>query len=87
VGAAFVTFPIDQGPRYHVRAVTVSGVPAKETGVVTLGQGDVYDADRIARAGSALAERLAARGRQATVSAKLHRDDAAALVDVELAVR
>ncbi|HEY1556782.1 MAG TPA: POTRA domain-containing protein [Kofleriaceae bacterium] len=85
-GAAFVTFAIAQGPLYRVRSVAVTGASARETGIITLATGDVALAERIASARVALADRLAARGKRGEVSAHVVPDDAAAAVDVELAV-
>jgi len=85
-GAAFVTFAIAQGPLYRVRSVAVRGVSTTETGPMTLATGDVAQADRIAAARIALADRLAARGHRGAVTANVTTDDASAAVDVELAV-
>ena len=81
-GAAFVTFAIAQGPLYRVRSVAVHGASAVEVGPITLAAGDVAQADRIAAARVALADRL----RRGTVTANVTADDAHAAVDVELAV-
>lgn len=82
---AFVTFAIDQGPLFRVRGVTVSGATEKDAGVVTIGVGEIATADRIRIARESLVERLGLRGKQATVTAKVHTDTSAAVVDIELA--
>ena len=84
-GAAFVTFAVETGEPFRVRAVTVTGAAQLDAGVVTLDAGEIVQADRIERARAALADRLAARGKPATVTAKLTLDRAAHLVDIELA--
>lgn len=83
-GGAYVTFAIEQGPEFHVRKVEVTGASAKDAGVVTLQTGEVASPTRFAQAREALAERLAARGKQATVTVQLTTDEAAAAVDVVL---
>jgi len=81
-GAAFVTFAIAQGPLYRVRSVAVHGASAIEVGPITLAAGDVAQADRIAAARIALADRL----RRGGVTANVKTDDANAAVDIELTV-
>jgi outer membrane protein assembly factor BamA len=83
-GGAYVTFAIDQGPEFHVRTVEVTGATAKDAGVVTLTAGEVASPARFAQAREALAERLAARGKPATVTVEVTTDEAAAAVDVVL---
>jgi outer membrane protein assembly factor BamA len=84
---AFVTFPIAQGPLYHVHAVAVTGATAKDAGVVTIASGEPVEADRLSHAKDALAARLTARGKRHSVEVKLTRDDRSATVDVELAAK
>jgi outer membrane protein assembly factor BamA len=81
---AFVTFAIDPGVQFRVRSVTVAGAAQRDAGVITLAAGEIFAADRIARARDALAARLAARGKQSVVEARLVPDHAAGAVDVEL---
>ena len=83
-GAVYVTFPITQGPLFRIRAVTVEGASANEVGVVTIGTGEVADADRIALARRAVETRLHVRGKQSTLEAALTVDTAAAVVDLKL---
>jgi outer membrane protein assembly factor BamA len=83
-GGAYVTFAIEQGPEFRVRTVEVTGASAKDAGVVTLTAGEVASPARFAQAREALAERLAARGKPATVSVQVTTDEAAAAVDVVL---
>ncbi|MDB4958861.1 MAG: hypothetical protein JWO36_6430 [Myxococcales bacterium] len=85
--SAFVMFEISQGRLFHVRSVAVSGTAARESGFVTIIKGDVLVADRVERARTALADRLVARGKLGAVSVKLHTDESAATVDVELSAR
>ena len=59
-GAAFVTFPIMQGPQFRVRSVTVTGAAIEDTGIVTLTQGEVILAARVERVRAGA--RRAARG-------------------------
>jgi outer membrane protein assembly factor BamA len=84
-GAAFVTFAVTMGPLYHVRSVELAGMSPRDTGVITIGKGDPAETDRIARACQAIADRLKARGKPASVTVQLHSDAAAAVVDVVLA--
>jgi outer membrane protein assembly factor BamA len=85
--SAFVMFQISQGRLFHVRSVTVSGATLRDSGVVTMAKGDVVMAERFERARAALADRLVARGKSGAVSVKLHTDESAAAVDVELSAR
>ena len=85
--SAFVMFQISQGSLFHVRSVKISGAAARDTGVVTMATGDILVADRVERARAALADRLRARGKSGAVTVRLRTDEAAALVDVELAAR
>ena len=48
-GAAFVTFPIMQGPQFRVRTVTVTGAEIEDIGIVTLAEGEVILAERVDR--------------------------------------
>lgn len=83
-GGAFITFAIEQGPQFRVRSVKVAGASQAQAGVVTLGAGEVVMSDRIERARSALADRLAARGTRREVTANVMPDLAAGVVDIEL---
>lgn len=86
-GVVYVTFPIKQGPIFHLRNVTVDGASATEAGIVTFAGGDVADADRIARARKAVEERLRVRGKQSVVEASLALDTAAGVADLTLTAR
>jgi hemolysin activation/secretion protein len=83
-GATFVTFPIETGPMFRIRNVTVSGARAQDAGVVTLGAGETADAARITQARQALEARLGVRSQRSLVLARLVPDVATGLVDVEL---
>jgi hemolysin activation/secretion protein len=76
-GAAFVTFAVEQGPLFHLRSVS-----ARDSGVLTIGKGDVAQADRLERARVALAERL---GKPVAIHQAV--DVNAGVVDVELVAR
>lgn len=84
-GAVYVTFAIAQGPLFRIRNVTVLGATVADAGVVTLGAGEIADADRIGNARRALEARLRVRGKTTTVDAKLALDATHGVVDVELA--
>ena len=86
-GAVYVTFPIQQGTLFRIRAVTVEGASAAEAGIVTFDGGDIADADRIARARKAVEERVRVRGTQHAVTAELVLDGANALADLRLTAR
>lgn len=87
-GAAFVTFPIMQGPQFRVRSVTVTGATDADAGIVTLSEGEVIQAERLDQVRTVLAERLASRaGRPADVIATVRPDLSAGVVDVTLAAR
>ena len=86
VGAAYVTFDIDQGKLFHLRKVEVTG-PSRDLVVVTLGAGDDAIRARIDGARQALADGLARRGKPAQVELSVHTDLAAAAVDVVLTTR
>lgn len=86
-GVVYVVFPIQQGPVFHLRHVTVEGAKATEAGIVTFAGGDVADADRIARARKAVEERLLVRGKQHVVEASLSLDAAAGVADLTLSAR
>lgn len=83
-GATFVTFPIETGPMFRIRNVTVTGARAQDAGVVTLGAGETADAARITQARQALEARLGVRSQRSLVLTRLVPDVAAGLVDVEL---
>jgi outer membrane protein assembly factor BamA len=85
-GATFVTFPIAQGPMFHIRNVNVNGASEQDAGVVTLGTGEPADASRLTLARQALQSRLAVRSQHSFVVTKLAPDLAAGVVDVELTV-
>lgn len=84
---AYVTFAIDVGQPFHIRKVTLTGV-AERDAVVTISPGDVAIAQRIESARQAVADSVPRRsGKLAVdVEAKLHREPASAVVDVELVV-
>lgn len=86
VGAAFVTFTVKPGAMFHIRDVQVTGAADRDTGIVTLSRGAVAAADRVEQARSALAARLAARGKAGTVAVVLATDAVTSSVDVTLAV-
>lgn len=86
-GAAFVTFAVAPGPSFTVRSVKVVGATPRDAGVVTIAQGEIVLADRIAHARDALADRLAARGKPRAVSVRVVPDEAHASVDIELVAR
>lgn len=73
-GGAFVTFAVDQGTQFHVRAVGVEGAAAKDAGVVTLSAGEVVSAARVEEERQALAARLAARGKPSSVVVQMATD-------------
>lgn len=81
---AYITFSVELGPQFRVRSVAVVGAAQRDAGVVTVAAGEIVQADRIERARAALADRLEARGKPSRVEARVTRDPAAALVDVEL---
>lgn len=83
-GATFVTFPIETGPMFRIRNVTVTGAREQDAGVVTLGAGETADAARITQARQALEARLGVRSQRSLVLTRLVPDVAAGLVDVEL---
>jgi hypothetical protein len=85
-GATYVTFPVEQGPMFHIRNVTVSGANAQDAGVVILGTGEPADASRLTLARQALEARLEVRSKHSVVVTKLAPDLAAGVVDVELSV-
>lgn len=80
----FVTFSVEPGPQFRVRSVTVVGASQRDAGVVTVAAGEIVEAHRIERARAALADRLAARGKPSRVEARVTRDPADAVVDIEL---
>jgi len=86
-GVVYVTFPIQQGPVFRLRNITVEGASATEAGIVTFAGGDVADAERIARARKAVEERLRVRGKQHVVEASLSLDAAAGVADLTLSAR
>jgi outer membrane protein assembly factor BamA len=85
-GGVFVTFAISQGPEFHVRSVELTGAGERDAGVVTLAAGQVAQADHLAQARDALADRLAARGKRRPVTIQVTPDHASATVDVQLVV-
>lgn len=86
VGAAYVTFEIDQGKLFHLRNVSVTG-PGKDAEIVTIASGDDAVRARIDHARQALTDGLVRRGKPAAVELSVHTDLAAAAVDVVLATR
>lgn len=85
-GATFVTFPIEQGPMFHIRNVSITGATTQDAGVVTLGSGEPADASRLTLARQALQARLEVRSKHSVVVTKLAPDVAAGVVDIELTV-
>ncbi|MBC7973846.1 MAG: hypothetical protein H7138_02590 [Myxococcales bacterium] len=85
-GAAYVTFEVDQGPMFHLRAIEVTG-PGKDAVVVTISAGDDAIRRRIDGARAAMIDGLSRRGKPATVELSVRTDLAAAAVDVVLATR
>jgi outer membrane protein assembly factor BamA len=86
-GAAYVTFSVETGPEFHLRSVQVTGAAPKDAGVVTLSAGEVASPARIAEARDALADRLTARGKPASVTVQTTTDASAAAVDVVLSAQ
>lgn len=86
-GAAYVTFAVAQGPLFHVRSVKVTGAAERDAGSVTLARGEAVDAERLERARTAIADRLAARGKRVDVEVRMTPDQGTHGVDVELAAR
>jgi hypothetical protein len=100
-GAAYVTFEIAQGKRFHLRNVEVTGT-GRDAVVVTLTPGDLAVRDRIESARDALSDALERRvqhpephGRSprggpappTSVELSVHTDLAAGAVDVTFATR
>jgi hypothetical protein len=85
-GATFVTFPIEQGPMFHIRNVSIHGASVEDAGVVTLGAGEPADASRLTLARQSLQARLEVRSQHSLVVTTLAPDLAAGVVDVELSV-
>jgi len=85
-GATYVTFPIEAGPMFHIRSVSITGASELDAGVVTLGAGETADASRLTLARQALQARLEVRSKHSLVVTKLAPDLAAGVVDVELSV-
>jgi outer membrane protein assembly factor BamA len=83
-GGAYVTYQITPGAMFHVRDVRVVGAPERDTGIVTIARGEIVNTERIEQARDALATRLAARGRAASVAIKLESDVLTRSVDVVL---
>ena len=83
-GGAFITFDMTTGPLFHVRDVRVIGAAERDTGIVTIARGEVVRADRLEQARAALATRLLARGKPATVALDLEHDALTSSVDVVL---
>jgi len=84
--ATYVTFPIEPGPMFHIRNVSITGASELDAGVVTLGSGETADASRLTLARQALQARLEVRSKHSLVVTKLAPDLAAGVVDVELSV-
>ena len=84
-GGAYVTFALTPGALFHVREVRVTGAPASETGIMTIGRGDVIRADRLEQSRDALTTRLSSRGKHDQVTVRLVRDPATSTADIVLA--
>ena len=82
-----MTFSVETGPEFHLRSVQVTGAAPKDAGVVTLSAGEVASPARIAEARDALADRLTARGKPASVTVQTTTDASAAAVDVVLSAQ
>lgn len=83
-GGAYVTFALTPGSLFHVREVKVTGAHASETGIMTIGRGDVVRSDRLEQARAALTTRLASRGKPETVSVRLVSDPLTSTADIVL---
>jgi len=83
-GGAYVTFALTPGSLFHVREVTVTGAQASETGIMTIGHGDIVRSDRLEQARDALTTRLASRGKPEHVSVRLVSDPRTSTADVVL---
>jgi outer membrane protein assembly factor BamA len=84
-GGAYVTFALNPGALFHVREVTVTGAPASETGIMTIGRGDVVRADRLEQSRDALTTRLSSRGKPERVTIRLVPDASTSTADIVLA--
>ena len=83
-GGAYVTFALTPGSLFHVREVTVTGAQASDTGIMTIGHGDIVRSDRLEQARDALTTRLASRGKPEHVSVRLVSDPRTSTADVVL---
>jgi len=84
----FITFTIEEGPRYRVRNVEVTSSlrgldPATVRGEIPISPGDWYDGDAVERADNTLTDLLVARGFPfVAVEPRVVRDREAARVDL-----
>ena len=84
----FLTYTIDEGPRYRIRNVDVTSTlrgldPATVRGDIGISAGDWYDGDAVERADNDLTDLLVARGFSfAAVEPRVVRDRDAASVDL-----
>jgi outer membrane protein assembly factor BamA len=84
---AYVVFPVERGPLYHLRSVTLEGPSWAAAGVVTLASGDEANSERLASARRAAEDTLARSGKRLRVELVMHPDPTEALVDVTLVTR
>ncbi len=88
----FITYTIEEGPRYRVRNVEVTSSlrgldPATVRGEIPISAGDWYDGDAVERADNTLTDALVARGFSfAAVEPRVVRDRDAAQVDLTFEV-
>lgn len=84
----FLTFTINEGPRYRIGAVNVTSTlrgvdPASVRGEIPISEGDWYNGDLVERADNELTDRLAARGFPfAAVEPRVTRNREARTVDL-----
>jgi hypothetical protein len=84
-GAAYVTFEIAQGKRFHLRNVEVTGA-GRDAVVVTLTPGDLAVRDRIESARDALSDALDRRLQHPEPGSRRARNEPAPPTSVELSV-
>jgi hemolysin activation/secretion protein len=84
-GGAYLTFAVTPGPLFHVGKVTVTGAQTSDSGILTVGRGDVVRTDRLEQARDALTTRLASRGRPEHVTVRVVPDPRTSTADVVLA--
>lgn len=82
-GGAYVVFDIDRGPLYHVRNVSLDGLP----GVVPVTGGDEASLSRLEKIREAAQATLDRHGTQTRVSLSIDADHADAMIDVRYVAR